>query len=139
MTKAAQIRRLLSQGKSFNEVCVAVGTSYPYVNGIWTSLGREGRNQALRAAAGLVAAKRAFPVGSRVVHKRQVNKRSFGVVVESTRYTTRVSFTYRHPAKQDHNCVFYETPCMHDPKKEGKLLPAVAFKTVDLEVAPNDR
>ena len=135
MTKSADIRRLLEQGLSRGEVARALSTSYQFVYQIdrrmkGNPVGRAKAREKHRHA-------RPFPRGARVVHKNQVSKLPdhHGVVISSDSLDTWVAYTYHHPAEDQHWCRFYTTACTHNPKREGKLIPAYPIPTKDLEYA----
>jgi hypothetical protein len=134
MTKSAEIRGLLKQGLSRSAVAARLGTSYQFVYQV-------DKKRNIDPKAALAARERArkgkpFPIGTRVVHKRQIAKGDYGVVLQSNPYYTTVAYTYRHPAPEAHYCQYYSgVPCIHNRRKEGKLLPGVSLPTPDLEIA----
>jgi hypothetical protein len=135
-TKADHIRALMKEGLSKKEIALRTGASYTQVHGLY--MRQTGAQvKAARIAASKAKLGKPFAPGTRVVHKRQIAKGLFGIVVSSDPLYTRVSFTLRNPPPELHYCRFYEgVHCIHDPKREGKLLPPVSLFTVELEVAP---
>ena len=135
-TKADHIRALLKEGLSKKEIALRTGASYTQVHGLYQRLNGT-QVKAHYAAMTKVKTGKPFIPGTRVVHRRQVNKKLFGVVISSNPRYTQVSFTLRIPPPELHYCRHYEaTFCIHNPRREGKLLPPVTLPTVDLIRAP---
>jgi hypothetical protein len=88
------------------------GASYTQVHGLWKQMSGAQQSANLRRAN--PRAKKALRIGTRVVHKRQLNKAIFGVVISSTTQVTRVRFSGRIQKRLG-----------------GALIP-----TIDLEPAP---
>jgi hypothetical protein len=137
-TKADHIRALLAAGHTKSDTARIAGASYPQVHGLWQRMSGNKVAQHYKAHT----ARRMgtpFPRGTRVVHKRQVNKKLFGVVIESDPRITKVAYTYHHPSPEQHYCQHYrDTPCIHKRPRamEGKLLPPAILYTAELERAP---
>lgn len=102
-TKADHIRALLKEGKTKKEAARLAGASYTQVHGLWTQMSGTQRSGSIRAQA-IAASKPAKPFtpGDRVIHRRQLDKDLYGVVLRSDPYSTVVRFAgpkqLKHPA-----------------------------------------
>lgn len=136
-TKADHIRALLKQGLSKKEIALRTGASYTQVHGLYQRMSGA-QTKAHYAAMTKPKPGKPFIPGTRVVHKRQVNKKLFGVVISSNALQTKVSFPLMIPPPELHYCRHYESVfCIHNPKRAGKLLLPVVYSTIELEVAPH--
>jgi hypothetical protein len=87
------------------------GASYTQVHGLWKQMTGAQQSASIRA---IISTGKPFVKGSRVVHRRQVDKTVCGVVLESTPQQTRVLF----------------------PGPKQKRLGGAYLRTVDLIRAP---